>query len=165
MCFVAAASFAGDPLLQITKCSNSREFEPSSEVKAFYLKLVADNAEVKRQFEKIAKRSPNYSPEEPHCGPAEPQVVEWFPRTDQWRAPEYFNYDERYLVIQPLEFGSHGWSEYLGAVVSEFRVLHKGKTKPDPKNPEGKTKIVSDVITIQFLGFQDFVINNSSATK
>jgi hypothetical protein len=153
--------FAAPPPIQTTKSSDKKRFDAAAEVKAFYLKLLEDNPVVKRQFDALAKKSELYG--DAHFGPGEPQVVEWYPHRDQWRAGEDFHYDQHFLVVQSLEFERPKWLSSSSAVVSEFRVIHDGKTQFDPKDPDEKELLVTNMITIEFLGFRTLVL--SPATK
>jgi hypothetical protein len=147
--------FAAPPPIQTTKSSDKKRFDASAEIKAFYLKLIESDATIKRQLDALAKQSKLYS--DVHFSPGEPRVVEWYPHRDQWSAGEDFHYDQHFLVIQPLEFGRPKWLESDSAVVSEFRALHDGTTRIDPKDPENE-HLISNKITVQFLGFRTFTL-------
>jgi len=159
----AATLFAEPPQIQTTKSSNTTEFNAVAEVKAYYLQLMKSDPCVKQQFEAVAKRSPLWG--DVHSSAAEPQVVSWYPRQDEWDVGKgFYRYDQRFLVIQPIEFGRPKWLEYDFAVVSEFRVLHEGKTQIDPKGGE-RSEFVSNKITIQFLGFRDLNLSPVKESK
>jgi len=155
--------FAAPPPIQTTKSSDKKRFDVPNEVKAFYLKLLESDATIKRQFDAFAKQSKLYG--DVHFGPGEPQVVDWYPHRDQWSAGEDFHYDQHFLVIHPLEFGRSKWLESDSAVVSEFRVLHEGTTQIDPKDPNEKEQLLSNKITVQFLGFRTFTLTPTKTPK
>ena len=160
----ASISIAAPPPIQTTKSSDKEEFDARAEVKAFYLKLLESDATIKRQFDALAKKSKLYG--DVHFGPGEPQVIDWYPRRDKSGVGEDFHYDQHYLVIQPLEFGRPKWLESDSAVVSEFRVLHDGTERMDPKDPRGRDpQLVSNKITIQFLGFRTFTLSQAKESK
>jgi hypothetical protein len=159
----ASLGFAAPPPIQTTKSSDKKRFDAPPEIKAFYLKLLESDATIKQQFDALAKQSKLYG--DVHFGPGEPQVVEWYPHRDQWSAGEGFHYDQHFLVVQPLKFGRPKWLESNSAVVSEFRVLHNGTTRIDPKDPDQKEHLLSNKITIQFLGFRLFALSPSKKPK
>jgi len=143
-----------DALPRTQKSSTSQRFDPATEVKAYYAALLSENATVKQQFDSLAKQSALYG--DVHFGPGEPQVVTWYPVTNQFTAGANFHYDERFLVVHPLTFGRPTWHESDAAVISEFRVIHKGKTRVDNNDPEKNPQLVTNTITIEFLGFRRF---------
>jgi hypothetical protein len=137
----------------ITKSSSSARLDAPTEVKAFYQKLLKTDPDVKRQFETLARKSVLYG--DVHFGPGEPQVVEWFPKNDSWDQ-NGFRFDQRFLVIQPLAFGRPKQEDYDLAVVSEFHVVHEGKTHLHPGDPDADFVLDSNKITVTFLGFRRF---------
>ena len=46
----------------------------------------------------------------------------------------------------------------------EFRVLHEGTTQLDPKDANGE-ELLSNKITVQFLGFRSFSLSPSKKSK
>jgi hypothetical protein len=152
----AATTVAETQPPEATKSSNI-EFNAAAEVKAYYLKLLEGDQRIKRQFESLAKRSPTWG--DAHARAAEPQVIAWYPSQDEWSAGQGFHRDQRFLIIHPTQFARPKWREYDFAVVSEFRVLHDGTTRIDPKDPDEKDVFVSNKITVQFLGFRELKLN------
>jgi len=148
----ANAMCANSQPIQTTKSAN-KAFNAATEVKTFYLKLLDSDSGFIKEFEAQAKNSSLWG--DVHSGTAEPQIVAWYPRQDEWN-DEGFSQDQHFLVIQPIEFGRQRWLEYDFAVVSEFRVLREGKSRVDPKDRHAIPKFVSNKITIQFLGFREF---------
>jgi hypothetical protein len=149
--FGVLSAYADPPT--ITKSSSSAKFDAPSEVKAYYQKLLQTDANAKRQFETLARKSKLYG--DVHFGPSEPQVVYWFPKEDSWDE-NGFRYDQRFLVIQPLAFGRPKQEDYDLAIVSEFHVIHEGKTHLNPKDRDADFVLDSNKITITFLGFRRF---------
>ena len=145
--------FAADVPLRVEKSSTSQEFDAASEVKAHYVALLKGSATVKKQFDALAKQSKLYG--DVHFGAGEPQV-EWHPRRDEWTAGADFQFDRRFLVIQPLVFGRPKWLSSEAAVVAEFRVLHSGKTRIAEGDPDEKPQLVTNTTRVEFLGFRRF---------
>ena len=143
-----------DAPLQRHKESKDKRFDQKTEVAAFYLDLLTHNPTVKRQFDLLARKASSYG--DVHFGTDDPQVVEWFPRTGSWSAGENFSDDTHFLVIQPLSFSRPRQHDYELAVVSEFHVVHTGKTHFEPPTQEEKQTLDSNEITITFLGFRNF---------
>lgn len=159
---LAVSSSLAAPPIQTTQSSDKKRFDAPTEVKAYYLKLLGSDTTIKRQFDALARQSKLY--EDVHFGPGEPQVVEWYPRREQWSAGEDFHFDEHFLVVHPLEFGRPKWLESDSAVVAEFRVLHEGTTRLDPKDNE-KEQLISNKITVQFLGFRSFTLSPTKKSQ
>jgi hypothetical protein len=159
----ASIGFAAPPPIQTTKSSDKQRFDAPAEIKAFYLKLLESDGTIKRQFDALAKQAKLYG--DVHFAPGKPQVVDWYPRRDQWNAGKDFHYDLHFLVIQPLEFGRPKWLESDSAVVSEFHVLHEGTTQIDPKDLNEKEQLLSNKITIQFLGFRTFALSPTKKSQ
>lgn len=134
--------------------SKERRFDPKAEVAAFYLHLLAHDPAAKRQFDLLARKALSYG--DVHFGTDAPQVVEWFPRIGAANAGVNFSTDTHFLVIQPLAFSRPQQHDYQLAVVSEFHVLHTGKTHYEPPDKEERQKLDSNEITIRFLGFRQF---------
>lgn len=151
---LSAQSFADSPAIELTKSSRKERFEAAVEVKAFYKKLLTEHRQVKQQFKALAQRVPFWG--DVHCGPVEPQVVEWHPSQNQWDAGKDFHCDERFLVIHPIEFARPKWQETVGVIVSEFQVIHEGKMQMN--EDDRSEKLIKNKITVRFLGFREISI-------
>lgn len=160
---LASVGVAAPPPIQTTKTSDKKRFHAPTEIKTFYLQLLESDAAIKRQFDALAKQSELYG--DAHFGSGEPQVVDWYPCRDQWSAGKDFHYDQHFLVIQRLEFGHPKWLESDSTVISEFRVLHDGTTRIDPKDSNEKEQLLSNKITVQFLGFRTFTLTPTKTPK
>lgn len=130
-------------------------FDVPTEIKEYYRKLLESNATVKKQFDAIARQSELY--DSGGFGPGEPQVIEWHPHQQEWDVSG-FRHDQHFLMIQPLQFGRSKWLESGLSAVSEFHVVHEGKTRVDPKDPKGDVMLISNKITLQFLGFRTLTL-------
>ena len=150
----ASLSFAADKPIARHKTSKKERFEPKAEVAAFYHDLLEQNLTVKRQFDRLASKDESFG--DVHFGPGDPQVVEWYPKASSWNAGADFNDDARFLVIQPLTFGRPRQYDYTLVVVSEFQVVHTGKTHYEHPERDADQKLDTNEITITFLGFRNF---------
>jgi len=154
--FLTHFAAAGDPALETTKVSTKKTFEPAKEVKAFYQHLVDSDAKVKEQFEKLTEHSRDENGGIFHA--YDPQVVRWFPTEGHWNVSTGFDSDEYYLVLQPVGFGRGRAAGNDNVIASLFHVLHTGTTKYDEaaERAGAEPTLVSNKITITFLGFQHF---------
>ena len=163
LCFVFSLAHADKLVISETKSSKEKRFDPASEVKTYYIQLLKENAEIKKEFNLLASRTENWG--DVHSGAAEPQIVAWYPWRDKWNAGEGFDLDERYLVVQAIDFGVPKWYEHDSAIVSEFRVLHEGTTYIDPNDQNEKERLIMNKITIEFLGFRNFTLAPAQPLK
>jgi len=154
-CTVSLA--ANGAVAQITKTS-TKEFDIPKEIKAFYSSLLDGNAEVKHQFEAATQASREDNGGTFHV--FEPQVIDWFPSEDHWNVSKGFDCDDHYLVIQPIGLGRGRAETHDNAIVSEFEVIEAGKTKYDESDEAAgrDPTLISNTITIKFLGFRSFTL-------
>jgi hypothetical protein len=155
---LAATMRAGSPP-QLQKSSATDRYDAAAEVKTYYAALLETDANVKQQFDSLAKKSSLYG--DVHFGPGEPQVVSWYPTQNEFTAGADFHFNERFLVIQPLTFGRPRLHESDSAVVSEFHVIHDGRTRIDDKDREKEPQLVTNTIKIEFLGFRSFQLSET----
>ncbi len=148
---------------QVTK-SSRKSFKVKDEIKEFYLHLLDGDAAVKKDFESLTASS-----RETNGGifsVSDPQIVEWFPSENNWDVSKGFDSDERYLVVQPVGYGRGKHAGNDSAVVSEFEVVCEGKMKPNAKDPDrGDPQIISNKITITFLGFRTLALAPAGAAS
>jgi hypothetical protein len=150
-------SFAADAPLERHKESRRGGFEVEAEVVSFYRYLLANSADVKGQFDRLASQAPSFG--DTHFGIDEPYAVEWFPRLDRFRAGEKFSWDSHFLVFQPLTLGRPGQQDREATIVSEFHVVHEGKKHSASRSNE---KIDHSEITLTFLGFRNIALSPAS---
>ncbi|MEO5913893.1 MAG: hypothetical protein ABIS50_06645 [Luteolibacter sp.] len=142
--------------LQLHKKSLTKEIDSNAEIIAFYKDLLNRNPTVKHQFDQLIRQSPEYG--DPHFGPDDPQLVEWFPRTESGRIEDGHSTEANFLVIQNLSFTRPNQHDSNLAVVSEFHVIHTNKSHA-VSGLNGPSASDSDEVTITFLGFRDFKLS------
>lgn len=152
----ASANLAADTPKQITKTSR-KLFDIKAEVKEFYLRLLKSDSEVQQQVKsltaEIEEKSGGVHPH--HRSP--PYVLQWIPVEENWNVHTGIGETTaRYLVIQTMGYARSRYSEDTVALIAEFEVIEKStSTKPVPKHETDTPKILSDSITIKFLGLRD----------
>ena len=141
--------------------SSSRKYldesNAASEIKAFYLQLLESDENTKIQFEHLTKKVSDEYGGIFHT--YDPQVIEWFPSENSWNAPEEFDWNGNYLVIQPIGYGRGRRSGYETAIVSEFNVVDSGKAIQENSGTNPADERMSTTMTITFLGFRNFQIS------
>jgi hypothetical protein len=163
--FLCHFGHCADTSREVTKVSTKKRFDVSEEVKAFYRHLLESNARVKGQYESLTARIREENGTDFFA--FDPQVMEGFPSESHWRVQTGFDSDERYLVIQPIGFGHARGSHNDGAIVSLFRVRTEGTTTYDDALAAAgaEPKLISNKITITFLGFQNFKVTDLKPAK
>jgi hypothetical protein len=153
---IAALGVAADAPKQVTK-SSSKQLNVKAEIKAFYLHLVALDPNIRKQVEVLTEKT-----QEANGGTylglgPNAQVVEWFPMESYWDVRTGLSeMTARFLVIQPVGGGGHHREGYDMALVAEFEAVSKAtSTKIDPKHEDREPRVLSDELTITFLGFRD----------
>jgi hypothetical protein len=149
----ASATLEADPPKQITKTSR-KLFDIKAEVKEFYLRLLKSDSEVQKQVKSLtAGDGGDVHPL--HSSP--PYVLRWIPVEENWNVGTGIGETTaRYLVIQTMGYARSRYSEDTTALIAEFEVIEKStSTKPVPKHETDTPKILSDSITIKFLGLRD----------
>jgi hypothetical protein len=150
---IAALGVAANAPKQVTK-SSKKKLNVESEIKAFYLQLTDSDPDIRKQVESLVEKSVD--------GfylrfPSDAQVVKWFPMESDWNV--YTGLSEstaRFLVIQPVTQGGHHHDSYEMALVAEFEAVSKTTTtKIGPKQEDREPRILSNELTITFLGFRD----------
>jgi hypothetical protein len=133
------------------------ESNAASEIEAFYLQLLESDENTKIQFEYLTKKVSDEYGGIFHT--YDPQVIEWFPSENSWNAPEEFDWNGNYLVIQPIGYGRGRRSGYETVIVSEFNVVDSGKAIQENSGTNPTDERMSTTMTITFLGFRNFQIS------
>jgi hypothetical protein len=123
-------------------------------VKEFYLRLLKNDSEVQQHVKSLTGEDmPEGHPH--HRSP--PIVFKWIPVEENWNVGTGIGETTaRYLVIQTFGYSRSRSSEDSNALIAEFEVIEKStSTKPDPKRETATPRILSDNITIKFLGLRD----------
>ena len=90
-------------------------------LKEYYLELISQDAEIKKQFEKLEKEL--IGEEDTHySGPGTPIVVPWVPHSTEHGRNENDNH-ERFLVLHPLEWTKSHYFWTDEAIFSEFECV------------------------------------------
>jgi hypothetical protein len=172
-----AWSIAGEPPPQRTK-SSAVPFKIEDEVKDFYLHLVDTNPSVQKTMASLILKAcdssddvlessvPAKGPSETrdwfapetnnHYATSQPRVVAWFPGEFNGDVKK-FNDEQSYLVIVAVSQSYHRGGTVNGALVAEFRAVHTGTTKLN--KAETEVQVISNKITLTFLGFRQFKLN------
>jgi hypothetical protein len=172
-----AWSKAGEPRPQRIK-SSAVLFKIEDEVKDFYLHLVDTDQSVQKTIASLIVKAGDSSDDvlessTPTRGPSEtrdwfapetnnhyhtsqPRVVAWFPGEADGDV-EKFNDEQKYLVIAAVRKSHHHGGSVYGALVAEFRAVHTGTTKLN--KAETEVQVISNKLTLTFLGFRQFQLN------
>ncbi len=151
ICFTALAH-ADDKPKEISKASTKR-LDVEAEVKNFYLQLTETDPETRKQVEALTARAREDYGSIYYASP--PKVAEWFPTESNWDARRGSDMTGRFLVIQPIGYGRSKHAGSDTALIAEFEAVYESVTKLDPKHPDGAVILVSNKLTITFLGFRD----------
>ena len=149
---VTALAHAADKPKQISKASKKR-LDVEAEVKAFYAQLTDTDSETRKQVDALTAKAREDYGGIYYASP--PKVVEWFPTESNWDAMRGSDMTGRFLVIQPIGYGRSKHAGSDTALVAEFEAVYESVSKPDPKHPDEAGTLVSNKLTITFLGFRD----------
>ncbi len=90
-------------------------------LKEYYLELISQDAEVKKQFQKLENELVGESKVH-YQGPGTPSVISWVPHSTEFGHAKN-DRNERFLILHPLEWAHshHFWTE--DAIFSEFECV------------------------------------------
>jgi len=149
---IASFAYAGNPLKTINKTSEKR-INIESEVKAFYCQLTDNDPEIKNQIELLTDKTREEHGGIYHEFPL--AIVKWFPSKEQWDVSKGSEIVAHYLVIQPIGYGRSKHAGVDSVLITEFEVDYNSVTALDENKPTKEEKLISNTLTITFLGFRD----------
>jgi hypothetical protein len=143
-------------VIKLSTRTYNDESNAGKEIKAYYLHLLESDVNIKKQYESLTMKVSDEYGGIFHT--YDPQVIEWFPSENSWNAPEVFDWNGNYLVIQPIGYGRGRRSGYETVIVSEFNVIDSGKAIQEDSGANPANERMSTTMTITFLGFRNFQI-------
>lgn len=142
--------------LSSLKAADSDELKPLRErevnlkgkhqsLKEYYLELISQDAEIKKQFQKLEKEL--IGEEDVHySGPGTPTIISWLPHSVEFGRNEN-DKRERFLILHPLEWAKSHYFWTAGAIFSEFECV------TTDHEPDSNTVIEVKAV-YRFLGFR-----------